>query len=324
MTEVAFAGAIELGLVFGFVALGIFISFRVLNFPDLTADGSFPLGAAVAATGIASGYNPSVATVVAVVAGAVAGLTTGVLSLRFKILGLLAGILTMTALFSINLRVMGKPNIALLGQATVFTWMQSSPIPYPWGTVALLAALTAIACLALWWFLCTDFGLAMRATGVNARMARANGVNTDLTTYVGLAMSNALIALSGALFAQANAFADVTIGIGTIVVGLASVILGETLHHNRTLLLAVFATIIGSLLYRLAVQLALSSDAIGLRPSDLSLITAVLVAVAMVLPQVRSRTRRLVRSTARSSKPAGPAVDGSPSSEAPHQAGGAK
>lgn len=303
MTEVAFAGAIELGLVFGFVALGIFISFRILNFPDLTADGSLPLGAAVAATAISSGWNPIMATATATVAGAIAGLTTGVLSLRFKILGLLAGILTMTALFSINLRIMGKPNIALLGEATVFSWLQAGPIPYPWSTVTLLAALTAVICLLLWWFLCTDFGLAMRATGVNARMASANGVNTHLTTYVGLAMSNALIALSGALFAQSNAFADVTIGIGTIVVGLASVILGETLHRSRSLLLAVLATVIGSLLYRLAVQFALSSGAIGLRPSDLSLITAALVAVAMVLPQLRFRTTRLVRSTSRAGKP---------------------
>ncbi len=294
MSELAFAGAVELGLIFGFVALGIFISFRVLDFPDLTVDGSFPLGAACTAAALVSGWHPVAATALSIGAGLIAGLCTGMLALRFKILGLLAGILTMTALYSINLRIMGGPNTALLNLPTVFSLATLFQDLGPWSTVSLLSILMFLTLVLLWAFLSTDAGLGMRATGANARMARAQGVDTTRMTYVGLMMSNGLIALGGSLFAQANGFADVTSGIGTIVIGLASVILGETLHRSRLIAVAVVATVAGSILYRLAVQFALSSDSIGLRPSDLSLITATLVAVTMVLSRVKG-TRASLR-----------------------------
>jgi len=291
VSEIAFAGAVEVGLIFSFVALGVFLSFRVLDFPDLTTDGSFPLGAAVCATLITSGCNPWIATAVAMAGGMAAGLLTGLMTLRFRILGLLAGILTMTALYSINLRVMGRPNIALLNEPVIFSVGEHMGMPYPWTNTAVLAMLVCVAVAGLAWFLATDVGLAMRATGVNARMARAQGVNTAAMTYLGLALSNGLIAVGGALFAQANGFADVTSGIGTIVVGLASVILGEKFIRSRRMAALLFGTVLGSVAYRVAVQAALSGDGAGLRPSDLSLITAVMVAVAMVVPHVRLKRR---------------------------------
>lgn len=291
MNAIALAGAIEVGLIYGFVAIGVYLSFRVLDFPDLTADGSLPLGAGVAATAILSGWNPWLATIAAAIAGALAGLTTAVLVLRFRILGLLAGILTMTALYSINLRIMGRPNVALLQQHTVFDFAAGLGVTYPWITVATAAVLVASTVAGLAWFLSTERGLAIRATGVNSRMARAQGISTSATTATGLAISNALVAFGGALFAQANGFADVTSGIGTIVIGLASLILGETFFRSGTLSVLLAASVIGSIAYRLAVQFALSFDGLGLRAADLSLITACLVGAALILPRLRTSPR---------------------------------
>ncbi|HEY0837859.1 MAG TPA: ABC transporter permease [Azospirillum sp.] len=300
MSDVAFFGAVEIGLVYALVALGVYLSFRVLDFPDLTVDGSFPLGAAVAATWIVSGGNPWLGSLAAMLAGAGAGLVTALLNVRFRILHLLASILTMIALFSINLRIMGRPNVAILMQDTVLTPFYGLNLfgvgvpehivrPLVVGTVALVA----VALLA--WFLTSAFGLAMRATGVNARMARAQGVETDRHVYFGIALSNALVALAGALFAQTNGFADVTTGIGTIVVGLAAVIVGETLVPLRGLAGALLGCVIGSILYRLAVQLALSAEVVGLEAADLNLVTAVLVAVALILPRSRLRAAKVAK-----------------------------
>ncbi len=289
MTEIAIFGAVEIGLVYALVALGVFLSFRVLDFPDLTVDGSFPLGAAVAATLIVAGVNPWLASLAAMAAGAGAGLVTALLNVRFRILHLLASILTMIALFSVNLRVMGRPNIAIIMQDTVLTPFYGHSVPDYIVRPLFVGVLVLVVVLLLARFLASEFGLAMRATGVNPRMARAQGVETNIHVYFGIALSNALVGLAGALFAQTNGFADVTSGIGTIVVGLAAVIVGETVLPLRGMVGALLACVVGSVLYRLAVQFALSADAIGLQASDLNLVTAVLVAVALILPRLRLR-----------------------------------
>lgn len=287
MSLVASLGALEVGLVFGLVALGVYLSFRVLNFPDLTVDGSFTLGAAVAATLIVAGWDPYVASAVAIVAGAIAGMVTAFLNLRFNILHLLASILTMTALYTINLRVMGKPNVALIMEPTILTPYEDLGLAGMWLKPLVVGVIAVAAAVLLSRFLTSQYGLAMRATGTNERMARANGISTGQRIYVGMAMSNGLVALAGALFAQTNGFADSTMGIGTIVIGLAAVIVGETIFNTRTIAMAVFACIVGSILYRFAIALALNADFLGFTASDLNLITAVLVAFALVLPKLR-------------------------------------
>jgi len=296
MSLIALLGTIETGLIFGLVALGVYLSFRILQFPDLTVDGSFPLGAAVSAVLIVgAGINPFLATGIACVAGAAAGLMTAWLNVRLKILHLLASILTMIALYSINLRIMGRPNIALLGETTVFTPLDALGVSTYMAVPAALFVLVVVAKLGMDWFLNSEVGLAMRATGANARMARAQGIHTGFYTLLGMAISNALVALAGALFAQSQGAADVTMGVGVIVVGLAAVIGGEAVILPRTIFLATLACITGSLLYRLAVALALNADFIGLKAQDLNLITALLVAAAMVLPSVRAPVKRALK-----------------------------
>ncbi|WP_075291706.1 ABC transporter permease [Pararhizobium arenae] len=287
MSQIAFWGALELGLVYAFVALGVFLAFRVLDFPDLTVDGSFPLGAAVAAVLIIAGLNPWLASGVAMIAGAAAGLVTAMLNVRFRILNLLASILTMIALFSVNLRVMGKPNVALLNVETMLSPLYGHGLRDFYVRPLFIGVLVVIAVILVWRFLESDAGLAMRATGANARMSRAQGINTDRQIYLGIAISNALVALGGALFAQTNGFADVTSGVGTIVVGLAAVIIGETLLGTRGILIALIGCVLGSILYRIAIQLALSTDMLGLQASDLNFVTAVLVTFALILPRLR-------------------------------------
>ncbi|MBB5043394.1 ABC transporter permease subunit [Shinella fusca] len=287
MSLIAFWGAVELGLVFAFVSIGVYLAFRVLDFPDLTVDGSFPLGAAVAAVLIIAGLNPWLASAVAMVAGALAGLVTAMLNVRFRILNLLASILTMIALFSVNLRVMGKPNVALINAETMISPFFGHGLRDFYVRPLFVGVLVVVAVIVVWRFLESDAGLSMRATGANARMARAQGVDTNRQIYLGIALSNALVALGGALFAQTNGFADVTSGVGTIVVGLAAVIIGETLFGARGILAALIGCVVGSILYRIAIQLALSSDVLGLQASDLNFVTAVLVTVALVLPRLR-------------------------------------
>jgi putative ABC transport system permease protein len=291
MSAIAFWGAVELGLIFGFVALGVFLAFRVLDFPDLTVDGSFPLGAATAAVAISAGVDPWTSLIIAAACGAACGLVTAFLNVRFGILNLLASILTMIALFSINLRVMGRPNMSLLNRDTVVSPFYDLGLPDHIVRPAVLFVLVIIAVLLLARFLASDFGLAMRAAGANPRMAQANGVNVGRQIYVGMAISNCLTGMAGALFAQIAGFADVTSGVGTIVVGLASVIVGETLFRTRSMLIALFACVIGSVVYRVAVQLALSADFLFLKASDLNLVTAVLVTLALILPKLKARRR---------------------------------
>jgi len=287
MSQIALLGAVEVGLLFALVALGVYLSFRVLQFPDLTVDGSFPLGAAVSASMIVAGFDPFLSSFVAALAGAAAGLVTAWLNVRLKILHLLASILTMIALYSINLRIMGRPNIALLGENTVFTPLEVLDMPTYVALPIALFGLVVVLKIALDWFLNSEIGLAMRATGENPRMARAQGIHTDRYILGGMALSNALVALAGALFAQSQGAADVTLGVGVIVVGLAAVIGGEAILSPRTVYRATLACVVGSILYRLAVAGALNADALGLKAQDLNLITAVLVALAMVLPGMR-------------------------------------
>lgn len=284
-------GALEIGLIFSLVALGVLISFRILVFPDLTVDGSFPLGGAVAATMIAAGVDPFLSTFVAILAGALAGFITAWLNVRLKIMDLLASILMMIALYSINLRVMGKPNIPLISEPTIFTVLQPEWIPdFIARPLILLIVVTGVKLL-LDWFFSSEIGLAMRATGANARMARAQGIATGRATLAGMALANALVAFAGALFAQTQGGADISMGIGTIVIGLAAVIIGENILPARRLVWTTLAVILGAILYRFFIALALNSDFIGLQAQDLNLVTAVLVMLALVLPMGKRKLK---------------------------------
>ncbi len=289
MSLFALLGALELGLIYALVALGVLISFRILNFPDLTVDGSFPLGGAVAATLIVLGWNPFLATAIAIGAGALAGFITGWLNVRLKIMDLLAGILLMTMLYSINLRIMGKPNVPLIMEPTIFTLLQPEWMSDAVARPAILVGVVLIAKLLLDFFFSTQVGLAMRATGANARMARAQGIPTGRATLAGMALSNGLVALAGALFAQTQGVADISMGIGTIVIGLAAVIIGESVLPARRIMLTTLAVVIGAILYRFFIALALNSDFIGLQAQDLNLVTGLLVAVALILPLARRK-----------------------------------
>lgn len=288
---------IELGLIYAIMALGVYLTFRVLDFPDLTVDQSFTSGAATAAMVIINGGSPWLATAVGFVAGGLAGLITALLHTKARINGLLAGILTMTALYSVNLRLMdGKANLALLREDTVFTPLREVGLQGTIGGVLLLLVGVLVVKVLLDWFLYTDAGLAMQATGDNPEMIRSFGVNTDGQKILGLCLSNALVGLAGALIAQYQGFADIGMGIGMIVVGLASVILGQGIFGTRTVVVATLAVVLGSVLYRLVITVALQA---GLNPSDMKLISAVLVVIALVLPQLsvfkRWKRRRTLR-----------------------------
>ncbi|NKQ18910.1 ABC transporter permease [Brevibacillus laterosporus] len=287
---IAIVGAFEQGLLFAVMVLGVFLTFRILNFPDLTVDGSFAMGGAIAATVIIDGMNPFLATLLAMLGGALAGIFTGILTTKGKINGLLAGILTMIALYSINLRIMGKKsNLPLLREETLYTKAQAVSIfdfhiyGVSLASTIVFLIMVLILKVVMDWFLHTDLGLDIRATGDNDRMIRSFGANTDTTTIIGLALSNALVAASGALVAQHQGFADVGMGIGMIVIGLASVIIGEVLFGTKSMMRLTLAVILGSIVYRLVIAFALRA---GFLASDMKLITAIIVIVALVLPNL--------------------------------------
>ncbi len=278
--------AVALGLAYAASVLGVFVTFRVLAFPDLTVDGSFPLGAAVSAILLVYGWGAWATLLVAALAGALAGCATAILNGRLRINGLLAGILVSIGLYTINLRVMGeKSNLPLLTQSTVVTPL----VPYlgdpnlrgivVFGVVTLLLALT------LYWLLHTDLGLALRATGDNEKMVRAQGIDADRMRLVGLAIANGLVAFSGGIVAQFNGYADIGLGVGMIVASLAAVIIGETLVRPRGIGMTLIAVVIGAVVYRVFIALALF---IGLGPSDMRLVNALIVIVALAVPRLRS------------------------------------
>jgi putative tryptophan/tyrosine transport system permease protein len=295
-------GALTIGLILSLLALGVFISFRIFAFPDITADGSIALGAAVAAALLVRGVNPALATAAGAAAGAVAGAATATLHTRFGINGLLSGILVMTGLYSVNLHIMGKSNVPLMSEKTLATMadrfgmaaLHSTQMNVlGWDVSARDASLLGFAFLAaagtsllVYVFFSTNLGTAMRAAGDNAQMIRALGVNVGNMIVIGLALSNGLVALSGALLAQYQGFADVQMGIGMVVWGLASVIIGEALVGTRQLGYVIIGAIMGSVLFRLLVAIALRW---GLNPNDLKLISAVFVFIALILPALVSR-----------------------------------
>lgn len=306
----ALFGAFESGIIYAIMAIGVYLSFRILDFPDLTVDGSFVTGAAVSAILITNGVNPFIATLLALVAGFIAGSITGLLHTVGKINALLAGILMMIALYSINLRIMGKSNVSLLNIDTTFTNVSDisaslgidsmfnsiltaislgDSLPKTWGILLFMIVVTFLIKFLIDLFLRTEIGLAVRATGDNKKMISSFSANTNLMTILGLGLSNALVAFSGSLIAQQGGFADVGMGIGMIVIGLASVIIGEALFGAKTIARATLAVIGGAIIYRIVVSLALRVE--FLQPGDMKLITAIIVIIALVLPKILEGTK---------------------------------
>lgn len=289
-------GTVQIGLVFGLVALGAYLSFRVLDFPDLTVEGSFPLGAAVTATLIVgAGWNPWAATAAGAAAGFVAGFVTAYLNVRFNILHILAGILVAISLYSINLRIMEGPNKPLLGSTTVFSVFEGWGTPTYMLAPILIGVIVVLVKIGLDLFLSTGIGLSMRAAGANPAMAAANGVDVGRMKLLGIGIANALTGLAGALFAQIFGAADAYMGIGVIIIGLASVIVGMSILPSRTIRTATIACLFGALLYRFAVALALNADFLGFKASDVQLVTAVLVVLTLIGQSSRSGMGRILQ-----------------------------
>ncbi|OZU87625.1 ABC transporter permease [Virgibacillus indicus] len=306
-------GAVESGVIYAIMALGVYLTFRVLDFPDLTVDGSFVTGAAVAAISIVNGIPPIYATAMGAIAGFIAGCITGLLHTKGKINALLSGILMMTALYSINLRIMGQPTLSMLNETTIFSQLESmwaatgidsflngllasiglEQFPSTWAIVFVMIIVTVLIKFITDFYLKTEVGLALRAIGDNKKMIRSLSANTDTLTIVGVGISNGFVALSGALYAQLGAFSDVNMGIGMIVIGLASVIIGEALFGKKTIARVTLAVICGAVIYRMIVTLALRVD--FLDTGDMKLITAIIVITALVAPktlQIRREKKR--------------------------------
>ena len=272
----------EMGLIYGIVAIGIYLTFRIIDFPDLTCDGSFVLGAAVSGILIKTGYNPYLALLISFLAGSLAGLCTGILNVKFKISNLLSGILVAFMLYSVNLKVMQNvPNIALINNDTIFTG--NNPL-------MVLFMIAIVIWIISSFLLSTDIGLAFRSIGQNRRLALNMGVNVSLVTILVLMISNALIGLAGGLFAQIEGFADISVGLGTVIVGFAAVIIGEKILPFRQIWCQVLACLLGSILYRILVAFALNSQWLGIETQDLNLITGVLVIAIMVTPNFRRKS----------------------------------
>ena len=282
------------GLLWAIMALGVFLTFRVLDIADLSVEGTFPLGAAVAATLIDAGHSVWFAMLIALIAGCIGGTVTALLTTKLKIPALLSGILTMIGLYSVNLMIMGKANVPLLRAETVFTLTEDL-----FGVSSVVATLivgliaTTVVGVIMYWFFGTVLGTAIRATGCNPQMARAQGINTNVMVILGLLISNGLVALSGALVAQSNGFADVGMGTGTIVIGLASVIIGEVLFGTRSFKNWLISVVLGSVVYRAVIAIVLE---LGMPPNDLKLFTAVLVAIALSLPLIKIKFAIMKRS----------------------------
>ena len=285
-------GAIELGLIYAVMGMGVYLSFRVLNIPDLTIDGSFTCGCAAGAV-CTMASHPYLGMGAAFVCGMRCGLVTGILITRFRIQPILSGILTMTALYSVNLRIQGgKPNISMFGQKTIFTEIQDL-LGKDAGSIVMIIFILAVVCFVLYLFLNTQPGLSMRATGSNEAMVRASSINADQLKVIGLALANGIIAFAGALLAQYQGFADVSSSSGKMVLGLASIIVGEAFFGHRTIIRSITSVIVGSLIYRFLLTFALQ---FGLNASDLNLFSAALVALSISLPYMKKRRKNYARS----------------------------
>jgi putative tryptophan/tyrosine transport system permease protein len=277
-------GAVSLGLLWAIMTIGVFITYRLLKIADLTVEGSIAMGGAIGALSITSGINPYLAVLFAMFGGMLAGLITGLLHTKLKIPALLSGILTMIALYSINLRIMGRANISLLKQDTVYTVFENLGLNHQL-SVMLVGLIVVFGFIGiLYWFFGTEIGSAIRATGDNPNMARAQGINTNIAIIFGLMISNSLVAVSGALIAQSQSFADIQMGIGSIVIGLASVIIGEVLFGKKNFFSRLVGLAMGAITYRIIIAIVLK---LGMQPNDLKLFTAITVALALALPVIR-------------------------------------
>lgn len=285
-------GAINQGILWGIMALGIYMTFRILDIADLTVDGSFATGGAVCAVALVSGINPMIAIILATLSGFLAGYITGFLHTKCKMPAILAGILTQLALYSINLRIMGKSNIPLLQSDTLFKQLsQTLPIPSAWITMIIDTISAVLVVAIIYWFLGTELGSTLRATGNNEHMVRSNGINTDNTKLLGLMISNGLVALSGALVTQQTSVADVKMGQGAIVIGLASIVIGEVIFGKKAgFKLRLASIIVGSIIYRIIVSLVLQ---MGLNTDDLKLLTALIVAIALSVPVMIDKRKQI-------------------------------
>ncbi|MBC8558817.1 ABC transporter permease [Fumia xinanensis] len=276
-------GALELGLIFAIMSLGIFISFRILNIPDLTIDGTFTLGTSVSAIFAVNGH-PVLGVILAMVAGGLAGCVTGFLQTKMKVQPILAGILTMTALYSVNLRVMGqKPNLSLFDKESIFSGL-TQLMGEQYANLMMIALILIISLLAIYFFLKTQLGMSLRATGDNEDMVRASSINSDAMKIMGLAIANAFVALAGAILAQYQSFSDVSGGIGMMVIGLASIIVGEAVFGRKSILRSLLAVVVGAVIYRFVLTIALR---IGLEAGDLKLFSAILVTIAICIPTLK-------------------------------------
>lgn len=290
----AIQGASSQGIIWGIMTLGVYITFKVLDFADLTVDGSFALGGAVSAILISNGMNPFITLFFSFLAGSLAGLATGILNTKLQIPGILAGILTMIALYSINIRVMGgRPNIPLLGMATSLTIIQNIlSLSKVVSDLLVGFVFSVFIVLIMYWFFGTEMGCAIRATGNNEKMIRALGVDTNVMKTIGLMISNALVSLSGALVTQSQGYADVGMGTGTIVIGLASVIIGEVIFGNRfNFLYKLSSIVMGSIIYRIIIAIVLQ---LGLKATDLKLLTAIIVAIALSVPVLNKKANKIL------------------------------
>ncbi len=266
--------SLEQGLIFAIMVLGVYISYKILDFPDMTVDGAFPMGAAIVGSGLMAGVNPVICLILATIGGALAGLVTGILHVKFKIRDLLAGILVMTALYSINLRIMGKSNIHLFNVKHLFT--------YNLEPIVIILIILVVVKLILDFLLKTEFGFALRALGDNEKLIISLGINEKKLKIIGLMIANSMVALAGGVLAQHQGFADIGMGTGTIVAGLASIILGEGIFKNFKKMRMTTVVLVGSILYRFVIAIALK---LGLRATDLKLVTALIV-VIILIPKV--------------------------------------
>ena len=288
----AMQGALSQGILWGLMALGVYITFRLLDIADLTVDGSFATGGAVCAVCLVNGVNPIIALILSTIAGFIAGLITGVLHTKCQIPAILAGILTQIGLYSINLRIMGRSNTPLLQYDNVFGQLEElTGLSSNWVVLIVGLIVTVLVIVALYWYFGTEIGSSIRATGNNEQMVRALGVNTNVTKTLGLMISNGLIALSGALVTQQQGYSDVRMGIGAIVIGLASIVIGEVIFgHKGAFGTRLTSIVVGSVIYRVIVAVVLQ---MGLNTDDLKLLTAILVAVALTVPIVMNKQKQL-------------------------------